>query len=137
VTEIKPSLKYVSLYSTILALLLLTSCSLTRNDVIGTWKEQFGDTLTIFNDNTFLLTKQTPGKTGQINSVDSSKIVMTGRWTLNKKTIHFQFVDTTQNFGGGCRSYQYWWIRSSKKQLIRPDNCKIPTDHFIAIVKVD
>ena len=120
-----------------LLLLLLTNCRLTKTDVIGNWKEQFGDSLTIYKDNVFLLVKQKASKAGEIGFVESSKIRLTGQWKLNKKAIYFTFDDPAQSFGGDCRMYQYWWTRGSKKKLVQPVTCKSPTHHFTTIVKVD
>ena len=113
---------------------LMTSCRLTRTDVIGKWKGQFDDTLVINKDNSFLLIEDKLSKT---NLLDCSKTHLVGQWTLFKKSIHFNFADTSQSFGGNCRTYQYWWRLGSKKKLIRPITCKSPTFDFITITKID
>ena len=118
----------------IASLLLIISCNLTRKNVIGKWKGQFDDTLIINQDNSFLLIKDKFSKT---NLTDSSQKYLTGKWTLKKKSIYFKFADSTKSFGGGCRSYHYWWTRGSKKKLVRPMTCKIPTHHFEVINKIE
>lgn len=112
----------------------MTSCSLTRTDVIGKWKGQFDDTLIINQDNSFVFIKD---KFSKVNLTDTLQTHLVGQWTLQKKSIHFIFSDTTQNFGDNCRTYQFWWTRGSKKKLIRPMTCKSSTHHFIAITKID
>ena len=113
---------------------LATSCRLTRNDVIGKWKGQFDDTLIINEDNSFIFIKD---KYSKANLEDSSKTHLVGQWTLFKKSIYFNFTDTAQNFGGGCKTYQYWWTRGSKKELIRPMTCRSPTHDFKIINKIE
>ncbi|HEX6427245.1 MAG TPA: hypothetical protein VF008_06145 [Niastella sp.] len=104
----------------------LTACRLTRSDVIGKWKEHSGaDTLIIYNDNSFLFIK---GNTGMASG---------GHWILYKKAIHFEFSDSTQSFGDGCKTYTHWWTRSSKRSLVRPDRCNTPTHHFSVITKIN
>ncbi len=112
----------------------MTSCRLTRNDVIGKWKGQIDDTLIINQDNSFLFIKD---KFSKANLTDSLQTHLIGQWTLQKKSISFKFADTTQNFGGSCRTYQYWWTKGSKSKLIRPMTCKSPTHHFVTITKME
>ena len=114
---------------------LLASCRLTRNDVVGRWSDH-GDTLIINNDDSFLFTKYRSKKDSQFHAVDTTlKAILPGRWKLDKKSIHFEFRDTTQNFGAGCTTYQYW-KRLSKKKLIRPRTCQSPTHEFWVITKI-
>jgi len=122
------------LAKTISLLSLMTGCNLTRTNVIGKWKGQFDDTLIINQDNSFVFIKDRFSKT---NLTDSLQTNLVGQWTLQKKSIYFNFSDTTQNFGGDCKTYQYWWTRGSKKKLIRPMTCKSPTHHFMTITKLD
>jgi hypothetical protein len=117
---------------------LLASCRLTRNDVIGKWAVSQNDTLIIKQDNSFLLVKSSRQlNNGQSNNSDSSSLFTSGHWTLYKKAIHFDFSDTTQNFGGGCTTFQYWWTKGSKKKLVRPMTCKSPTHEFRSINKIE
>lgn len=113
---------------------LVTGCNLTKTNVIGKWKGQFDDTLIINEDNSFVFIKY---KFSKSNLTDSVQTHLAGKWTLQKKSIYFYFSDTTQNFGGDCKTYHYWWTRGSKKKLIRPMTCKSPTHHFVAITKID
>ena len=126
--------QFLFLHITISLLSLMTSCSLTRTNVIGKWKGQFDDTLIINQDNSFLFIKD---KFSKDNLTNTSQTHLVGQWILQKKSIYFIFSDTTQNFGGDCKTYQYWWTRGSKKKLIRPMTCKSPTHHFITITKID
>lgn len=120
------------------AIVLLTSCTLTRENVIGKWKEQFGDTLIINSDNTFVLIKSRLNETNKDSLVDVTRASssLTGKWNLSNKSVSFKFSDTTMNLGGDCRSYQYWW-RFSKKKLVRPWTCKVPTHRFVTITKFE
>lgn len=111
----------------------MAGCNLTRNNVIGKWKGNYGDTLIMNKDNSFIYKI----KPNQENLDDTSKRNLTGQWTLSKKMIDFKFADTTQNFGGGCNYFQYWWLRNSRKTLIRPMTCKSPTNRFVTITKID
>lgn len=103
-------------------------------DVIGKWKGQFDDTIIINQDNSFLFIKD---KFSEDNLTNTSQTHLVGQWTLQKKSIYFIFSDSTQNLGGDCKTYQYWWTRGSKKKLIRPMTCKSPTHQFMTITKID
>lgn len=109
---------------------------MTRSDVIGKWTGQPGDTIVINQDNSFSLIN-TVGDDKQNNTINTSPSGLTGKWILNKKSIHFDFADSTQNFGGGCTTYQYWWTRGSKRKLVRPMLCTSPTHEFRMIVKIN
>jgi hypothetical protein len=119
---------------TTVLLSLMTSCNLTRSNVIGKWKGQFDDTLIINQDNSFVFIK---GKFSKANLHDTSQTYLVGQWTLKKKSIYFNFSDTTQNFGGDCKTYQYWLTRGSKKKLTRPMTCKSQSHHFVTITKMN
>ena len=129
---------FTFLFLTIAAILLATSCTLTRKNVIGSWKDEFGDTLIIKSDNSFILIKSKLNETRQDSLVDNTMASssLTGQWTLFNRSVSFMFSDTTMNLGGDCRSYQYWW-RLSKKKLVRPWTCKIPTHRFVTITKFE
>ena len=117
-------------------LVVLASCRLTRKDVIGTWKGGLDDTIVINSDNSFLFIKDKFSKQNQNSFKDTTSSHLTGHWILYKAAIHFDFADTMKNFGGGCTTYQYWKIRSSKRKLIRPRTCRSPTHEFYSIIKV-
>jgi hypothetical protein len=129
---------FTYLFLTTAAIVLVTGCSLTRENVIGKWKEQFGDTLIIDSDNTFLLIKSRLNETSKDSLVDVvwASSSLAGKWNLSKKSVSFKFSDTTMNLGGGCTSYQYWW-RFSKKKLVRPWTCRVSTHRFVTITKIE
>jgi hypothetical protein len=105
-----------------------TACRLTRSDVIGKWEgKPDGSVIIVNGDNSFQFFK----------SGDTSAMAIGGRWALQKNTIHFFFTDSTQGFGGGCNRYSHWWTRSSKRSLIRPNQCNSPTHHFNVITKIN
>jgi hypothetical protein len=111
-----------------------TACRLTRSDVIGKWEgKPDGSVIIINGDNSFQFFKDhSLNKTG-----DSSAKAIGGRWALEKNAIHFFFTDSAQSFGGGCDKYSHWWTRSSKRSLIRPDQCNSPAHRFNVITKIN
>ena len=117
---------------------LFSSCSLTKNNVIGKWLVPQTDTLIIKPDYSFLLVKTNP----QTSKVQPRGILLTsqildGHWSINKKKVYFIFDDTTKNLGSSCTSLQYWWRRGSKKKLVMPRTCTSPTHHFVTVKKIE
>ncbi len=117
-----------------IALFVFAGCNLTRFDVVGKWKGQFDDTLIINQDNSFLYIKDEFSKA---DSNDSFKKNVEGQWTLSKKSIYFNFNDTSQNFGGNCKVFYYRQRLFANKKFIRPNYCDKPTHRFIIMNKVE
>lgn len=115
--------------------ILFASCRLSRTHVIGKWDDH-GDTLVINNDDSFVFIKYISRRDSELHPIDTLKTILTGQWTLDKKSVHFEFTDTMQTFGGDCTTYQYW-NRLSKKKLIRPRTCQKPTHELWVINKIE
>jgi len=121
----------------VLSLLLFTiSCTLTKHDVIGKWKGPHRDTLIVNQDNTFLLISHRSGNSMQKNELDTLRETFGGKWTLSRKSVHLIFSDSMSDFSSSCKTLYYWWTRASKRTLIRPVDCKSPSNQFLSYNKI-
>ncbi len=127
---------YMRILTVTISILLLTSCRLTKNNVIGKWADPSGATLTIKSDNSFILYKNSSTVQTQPGRDSSSFLHVGGHWILSARQIYFEFTDTTQHLGSGCRSYSYW-RKAGKKTLVRPVTCESPTHRFVTVRKID
>ena len=114
----------------VLSLVFFTlSCRLTKDNVVGKWKGPHGDTLIINQNNTFALISHTTGP-------DILSETVSGKWELYRKSVHLDFNDSTADLNGNCSTLYYWWTRASRRTLIRPADCKGPTNRFFSYNKI-
>lgn len=120
-----------SRFSVIFFLLFFSSCKLTEASVTGkyagTGLSGMNDTLTVYSNKTFTLE----------TIRDSLEKTISGSWSINNKCLMLDLGEHNEKLFGSCSSICYWNRLLTRKKLIRPITCNIPTHHFTTYTKFE